>query len=146
MITLRIPNKVQWALFSAFAMSFVSGSLFFILKTWFLIEGDFGLEKHPWQYPLLKIHAASAFILMLLYGALWASHIQFGWRTKRSRKSGSAMVLVVGLQIVTAYLLYYLSNQTMRVITEYVHLFVGLTLPVTLALHIYLGRRNKAKH
>jgi len=142
MITLRISKKVQWSLFTAFAISFVTGVLFFVLKTWFLVEGDFGLEKHPWQFPLLKIHAASAFSIILLYGALWSTHVQFGWRSKRSRYTGVAICSVIGLQLISAYLLYYLSDQAVRLVTEYIHLAVGVSLPIALGVHIVLGRRN----
>jgi hypothetical protein len=143
MITLRISKKVQWALFMLISISLLTGWLFFALKTWFLVEGEFGLEKHPWQFPVLKIHAASAFLIMLLYGALWGSHVQFGWRSQRSRRSGTVMTSLIGLQVITAYLLYYLSDESMREFIEYLHLAIGTALPLGLITHIVFGRRYK---
>jgi hypothetical protein len=144
MITLKVSNQVQLALFIGIASSLVSGVLFFVLKTWFDIEGEFGSEKHPWQFPVLKIHAASAFFMMVFSGAMLGSHVQFGWRSKRSRNTGSVLVSLFTLQIGSAYSLYYLSDELARVITEYIHLGVGLILPLSLASHIILGRwKNK---
>ncbi|MBL4674195.1 MAG: hypothetical protein JKX81_18185 [Arenicella sp.] len=142
MITLKVSKQVQRALFIGIASSLVSGVLFFALKTWFDIEGEFGPEKHPWQFPTLKIHAASAFFMMIFSGAMHGSHVQFGWRSKRSRNTGSVLVSLFALQIGSAYSLYYLSDELTRVITEYIHLGVGLTLPLGLAAHIILGRRK----
>jgi hypothetical protein len=72
------------------------------------------------------------------------SHVQFGWRSKRSRNTGSVLVSLFTLQIGSAYSLYYLSDELARVITEYIHLGVGLILPLSLASHIILGRwKNK---
>lgn len=142
MITLKVSKQVQGALFIGIAVSLVSGVLFFALKTWFDIEGEFGPEKHFWQFPVLKIHAASAFFIMIFSGAMLGSHVQFGWRSKRSRNTGSMLVLLFGLQIGSAYSLYYLADDLARVITEYIHLGVGLVLPLSLAIHILLGRRK----
>jgi hypothetical protein len=141
MITLKVSTRVQRALFFGLASSVASGLLFFILKTWFDIEGDFGFEKHPWQFPVLKIHAASAFFMMIFSGAMLGSHVQFGWRSKRSRKTGITLVSIFALQIFSAYLLYYLSNDVARVVTEYIHLGIGLSLPIGLAAHIISGKR-----
>jgi len=143
MITLKVPKKFQLTLFASIAISLITGVLFFILKTWVLVEGEFGFEKHPWQYPTLKIHAASAFFIMLCYGAMWASHIELGWRSKRSRRTGIIIASVIGLQVITAYLLYYLSNENIRLITEYTHLAVGISIPLALYVHIRLAQKKR---
>jgi len=140
MITLKISKRVQLSLYSIVAISLITGVLFFVLKTWFDVEGDFGLEKHPWQFPVLKIHAASAFGMMLFSGAMLASHVQFGWRSQRSRKTGITLISIFSIQILSAYLLYYLANETARIITEYIHLAVGVSIPLALFAHIVLAR------
>lgn len=126
-------------------MSLVTGIAFFILKTWITVEGDFGLEKHPWQFPILKVHAASAFFIMIMFGAFLGSHVQYGWRTGRSRRTGIIMLIVLSIQIVTAYMLYYLSNESLRLVTEYVHLAVGASIVLALVVHIKAALRAKRR-
>jgi len=141
MITLKVSKRVQMALYIVLSLSLITGLMFFILKTWFNIEGEFGIEKHPWQFPVLKIHAASAFAMMLFSGAMFASHVQFSWKTKRSRKTGITLISIFSAQIITAYMLYYLSNDFARLITEYLHLAIGLSMPIALFAHIILFRK-----
>ncbi|HAC34490.1 MAG TPA: hypothetical protein DCF45_08235 [Gammaproteobacteria bacterium] len=120
----------------AYAVSVASGLLFFILNTWVTVEGDFGPQKHPWQYSTLKLHGAAAFAMMLFFGALLNHHIPQNWKGHAARRSGQAMTLIVSLQIVTAWLLYYLADETIRQWIVYLHLSAGLTLPLLLIVHI----------
>jgi len=145
MIKLKIPNKIRLSLYTALFISLVTGVTFFIMNTWVYVEGDFGPEKHPWQFSVLKTHAFSAFFIMLFYGAMWATHVQYGWRSKLSRRTGIAIVSVLGLQIISAYLLYYMANEGMRDITRYIHLGVGLSIPLVLYVHILIARRRYQK-
>lgn len=143
MISLRVPKSIKRLLIISLTASFVSGCLFFVLNTWITIEGDFGPEKHPWQFSTLKIHAAAAFAMMLLYGAFWGSHVPLAWRTKKSRNSGIGITVFIAIQIVSAYLLYYLANEFARSLTGWIHISVGLSLPIILALHIRAAKRSK---
>jgi len=108
-----------------------------------MVEGDFGPEKHPAQFASLQIHGISAFAIMVLYGAFWGSHVFLGWRTKRSRNTGIGLTTVMGLQIITAYLLYYVANDLFRVIAMWMHLSIGLSLPVWLTFHIKAAQKSK---
>jgi len=80
--------------------------------------------------------------MMLFLGAMFATHVQFGWRSKRSRRTGILLISIFSLQIISAYLLYYLANDTTRMVTEYIHLGIGLSLPIGLVAHITLGKRK----
>ena len=120
----------------AYASSLCTGVLFFILNTWVMVEGDFGPEKHPWQYPTLKLHGASAFVMMLFFGALLNRHIPANWRLATGRRSGQLLTAAVTLQILTAWLLYYLADEQIRQWIAYGHLGVGLLLPCLLMVHI----------
>lgn len=108
-----------------------------------MVEGEFGPEKHPAQFMSLKIHGISAFAIMVLYGAFWGSHVFLGWRTKRSRNTGIGLSTVIGVQIVTAYLLYYVANDVFRAFAMWIHLGIGLSLPVWLTLHIRAAQKDK---
>lgn len=142
MISLRIPKTVKRTLILFILMSFITGCLFFTLNRWVTIEGDFGLQKHPWQFLSLQMHAFSGFAMMLLYGAFLGSHAPLAWRAKRSRKSGVGLGSFIGVQVITAYGLYYLANEFARDIVAWAHLGVGLSLPLALYVHIKAAKKQ----
>jgi hypothetical protein len=143
MITLTVSQRVQKTLYAGIILSLVTGIAFFILKTWITVEGDFGPEKHAWQFPILQIHAASAFFIMIMFGAFLGSHVQYGWRTGRSRKTGVTLLTALSVQISTAYMLYYLSNQSLRIVAEYTHLAIGTSIALLLIFHVKISRQAK---
>jgi hypothetical protein len=142
-ITVKIPLNYKKFLFSLLTISWVSGILFFILKTWFLVEGEFGPEKHPLQQPLLMLHGASAFLLMISYGALITGHVPSAWKLNRSRYIGITLVSILSFQIISAYMLYYLANESLRDIIAYMHLFAGISIPFILTTHIIIGIKRR---
>jgi ABC-type transport system involved in cytochrome c biogenesis permease subunit len=74
--------------------------------------------------------------MLMSFGALLAAHIPYGWKSTRSRKSGLFISILVLLQIILGYLLYYLANETVRQYTGYVHIVFGLVMPVALYIHL----------
>lgn len=144
-ITSRIPVFYRRFLYTITAASWLTGLMFFVLSRWFMVEGEFGPEKHPWQFPTLMIHGASAFLMMISYGALLISHVPAGWRLNRLRYLGIALISLVALQIITAWLLYYLGNETVREIVVWCHLAAGFALPFVLGAHILTGIRQRAR-
>ncbi|MEM7352010.1 MAG: hypothetical protein AAF657_14515 [Acidobacteriota bacterium] len=141
--SVRIPGAQRWLLFALLAISWLSGVSFFVLNTWVTIEGEFGPEKHPWQFGVLKTHGAAAFLMMIGFGFLLASHVPPGWRIRRMRPLGLVLVSAVALQIITAYLLYYLGDETFRQSSSYVHSFIGVSLPLVLLAHLRQGVRRR---
>lgn len=133
---------MRLVLFITLAVSWFTGLGFFLLDTFFQIEGEFGIEKSPWQNPALTIHGASAFLMMVWFGGLVATHVPMGWRTKRLRFWGITLISAIALQIFTAYLLYYLANEFARETIKWAHLVVGLTLPAILTGHILAGIKD----
>tara|TARA_R110002096_G_scaffold199271_17_gene383132 strand:- start:4557 stop:4997 length:441 start_codon:yes stop_codon:yes gene_type:complete len=142
-VSIRIPWSYRTFLFLFILLSWTTGIAFYILNNFIEMEGEFGPQKHPWQYPLLKIHGASAFLMMITYGYLLATHIPAGWKAKRSRKAGLLLVATQGFLIVTAYLLYYAGwEEEVRKYLVWTHASVGFTFPFLVALHIVSGRRR----
>lgn len=145
-ITFKIPFNFRVALFSLLTASWVSGVVFYILHRWFVIEGEFGPEKHSWQQPVLMIHGASAFLMMICYGALLFAHVPSSWKLNRLRYLGISLVVAFAFQIITAYLLYYLSNEDVREIVANMHAFNGLLIPFLLTTHIVVGIRSGVRY
>jgi MFS family permease len=140
-ISLRIPVVYRRIFYGLLTLSLCSGLIFFALNRWVEIEGEFGPQKHPLQAIFIRIHGAAAFLMLISFGTLLAAHIPYGWKSRRSRKSGIVIFSLVFLQILLGYLLYYLANEFIREYTGYVHIIFGLIIP--LALYVHIRQRRK---
>jgi len=147
--SVRIEKRLKFGVFGLITTSWITGIAFFILDNWLWIEGEFGPEKNPLQFPTLKIHAASAFLLMIGFGFLLASHVLVSFPVKRMRPTGIALFSAFCFLIVSAYGLYYIGNDSFRQIVGYTHAGVGCLFPFFLVGHILQGKafrhRNKQK-
>ena len=145
----RVHTKMSWAFRSILALSILTswstGLSFYIFNNFIEVIGEFGPEKHPLQFTLLKIHGAGAFFMMITYGYLLASHIPIGFRAKRERVLGLLLTFTQLLLIFTAYYLYYGSDQERRELVAWTHFSVGFFYPFIIILHIFVGRRNSQK-
>lgn len=140
----KIPVPYRRILYTVLALGWLSGIGFFIFNNYMTIEGDFGSEKHPWQFPLLKIHGATAFFMMICYGALLTSHLPAGWKRGRGKKLGISLISLVAIQILSAYSLYYMTDEVVRGYMVYLHLVSGVLLPIVLTTHVINGRKYSA--
>ncbi len=123
--------------------SWVTGVTFFILNNYVQIDGEFGPQKHPAQFLFLKIHGASAFAMMISFGYLLATHVPIGYRAKRERILGLLLTGVQALLVVSAYYLYYGSDEDRRSLVAWTHLSLGVIYPFIIALHVVFGKNNR---
>ncbi len=142
-ITSRVPVSYQTMLCVFLAVSWFTGLAFFVLDTFVQIEGEYGPMRHPAQQPALSIHGASAFLMMMMIGAIALNHVPLSWRLKTLRFLGISLLVAFSVQIGTAYVLYYASGELLREVVKYVHLVVGLSLPLWLLVHITTARRRR---
>ena len=137
---LQLDRRLRWSLYAAFALLFATGAAWLFadqLKD--SADGEF------WQATIanvLMIHGGAAMVTLLLLGAIFPIHIARAWRGRLNRVSGSIMVICNAVLILTAFGLYYLGAETLRPWASDVHIVVGFALPVLIALHIWLGRRQ----
>ena len=143
-ISVTMPTFFRRSLYTLLAVSWCTGLTFFVFLNWVTIEGDFGPEKHPLQFSILQLHGACAFLMMMFYGALLGAHLPASWKTKRSRNIGIGLATLIGLQIISAYGLYYLSDEEIRQWVSWFHLGLGGGLPVMLATHVVMGLRSRS--
>jgi hypothetical protein len=125
----------------------VAGLLFGTGAAWFVVDRlkDVGSGSETWQDAsawLLMLHGGAAMLFLLLLGALIALHVRIGWRLRNNRLSGSVMLTLNALLVVTAFGLYYAASETLRHWTSDIHIAIGLGFPLLLALHAFLGRRS----
>ncbi len=140
---IRLTKLHRRSLIALFLFSWLSGIAFFSLDRWGAVEGEFGPEKHPWQFTVLKSHGAAAFLMMINFGFLLAAHVPKGWRVRDMRPLGLVLVLAVSISISTAYLLYYLGDEGLRQVTRTIHISVGFCLPFLLLAHLRQGLRRR---
>jgi hypothetical protein len=96
------------------------------------------LGVRPWlgEPLLMKIHGGAAMAALVLIGGLVPGHVTIGWGLRRNRPSGTALLAVCGLLTVTGFFLYYTGDETARDAWSYVHLALGIFLPMALGVHL----------
>lgn len=132
----RVAHLPFWQSFSThsiFLICAVSGVLY-LLSRQFEIK-LFPLENHS----ILVAHGFSAYLFVLLFGAVLPNHIKGGWHNKRNRISGGSMVLVMALLLLSGLFLYY-GDET-RDAALWVHWVIGCGLVLLFPLHVIRGRR-----
>lgn len=144
-IALHFPRVWKAALYAVILTSWLTGSLWFYLHRWVLIEGEFGEEHSAWEPVLLKIHGASAMLMTIYFGYLLASHVPTGLRSRRNQLLGWLLLGSVALLIATSYGLYYIGGESFRSVVSWSHLSIGLCLPLVLGMHIAVGHRRPTR-
>src|SRR5215472_17660162 len=91
----------------------------------------------------MKIHGAAAMAILVLVGMLLTGHVRSAWRARRNRANGSLFLGAFGILTITGYGLYYAGAESLRSWTSWIHLGLGLALPLLLILHIWLGKRTR---
>lgn len=143
LIDVRLRTWLRRTLYAVLALSACTGMTFYVLKRWFQIEGEFGPQSHPWQYPALQVHGGSAMLMTMLIGAMLLNHVPASWRTHRSRPHGLLLAGSLLTMLILAWCLYYLGQAGARDWVATVHWVVGLTLPLQLGGHVLLGRKSR---
>tara|TARA_B100001564_G_C20459359_1_gene587256 strand:- start:334 stop:798 length:465 start_codon:yes stop_codon:yes gene_type:complete len=144
-VKVRIAKPYRLWIYSVFALIWASGVTFFVLSTWFQIEGDYGVQKHPFEFTALQIHGFAAFIMMVTYGYFLGTHVQAAWKVKPKRTFGVMLMIMPVFLMITAYLLYYIAQDVARQIIAYMHAGVGFFLPFILISHVLRNRKKKKK-
>ena len=142
------PDLIRLKPFHRRLLYSVLALLFFTGATWgywnYLVSapGDFEMNAKAWA---MKIHGAAAMAILLLVGMLLTGHVRFAWRARRNRGNGSLFLGAFGILTVTGYGLYYAGSESLRAWTRWIHLGVGLALPLLLIFHIWLGKRTRPR-
>ena len=138
---MRLNPSFLRATYALFATLLATGAAWLAADA--LKDGDGGEAWQAIAANLLMIHGGAAMAALVLLGALYPMHMRLGWRSNRNRVSGSVMVTINGLLIVTAFGLYYSGSDVLRAWTGYIHIAAGLALPMLFGMHLLLGRRSR---
>jgi hypothetical protein len=141
--SIRLKRLQSCFLYAVLALVFLSG-VAWAYWNYFVASppGDFEMGAKAWA---MKIHGAAAMAVLVLIGMLLNAHVRFAWRAGRNRANGSVFLSAFAILIITGYGLYYAGGEGLRAWTSWIHLAVGLVLPILLLIHILLGRRTRPK-
>jgi hypothetical protein len=137
---IRLKRWQRYFLYAVLALLFVSGVAWSYWNYFIASPGDFEMTAKAWA---IRIHGAAAMAILVLVGMLLSGHVRFAWRVRRNRANGSLFLGAFGILTITGYGLYYAGGETLRAWTSWIHVGVGLALPLFLILHIWLGRRTR---
>jgi cbb3-type cytochrome oxidase subunit 3 len=137
--SIRLKRLQRYFLYAVLALLFLSG-VAWAYWNYLRSPGDFEISAKTWA---MKIHGAAAMAVLVLIGMLLTAHVRFAWRARRNRANGSVFLSAFAVLTITGYGLYYAGGERLRAWTSWIHLAVGLALPILLLIHIFLGRRTR---
>lgn len=137
---IRLRPLQRRLLYGVLGLLFLSGVAWASWNYLVASQGDFETSAKAWA---MKIHGAAAMAVLVLVGMLLTGHVRFAWRARRNRVNGSLFLGAFGILTVSGYGLYYAGGERLRAWTSWIHLAVGLALPLFLILHILLGKRTR---
>ena len=141
----RLGLSARRALYATIAATVLSGAWWLWIhfaSTLFASRND-DLQRFAREAVALKVHGATAFAILLALGAMGAYHVRRGWGIGRNRGSGSMVVALCAILVVSGYALYYLVSEDNRTAVSVLHWALGLALVPLLIVHIALGRRSR---
>lgn len=137
---MRLKSSFRYSIYAAFAALFLTGA------SWLVADWQKNISTDEiWQQTaayLLMAHGGTAMVTLLLLGALIPVHVLRSWRSGNNLVTGSLMITLNTLLVVTAFGLYYLGSETVRPWMSWIHLVVGFCVPLLFTLHVFLGRRR----
>jgi uncharacterized membrane protein len=138
---IRLKRTHRVLLYGVLALLFLSGVGWALLNYFADPSAD---QVTAAKSLVMKVHGAAAMAILVLIGMLLTSHVQFAWRARRNRLNGSIFLAVFAVLTLTGYALYYAGSETLRSCASWIHLAVGLALPLFLLVHVLLGKRTRS--
>lgn len=138
--SIRLKRLQRYSLYAVLFLLFFSGGAWTYWNYLIGSPGDFEASAKAWA---MKIHGAAAMAILVLIGMLLSAHVRFAWRARRNRGNGSVFLSAFAVLTVTGYGLYYAGGERPRAWMSWIHLAVGLALPILLLVHIFLGKRTR---
>ncbi len=141
----RLGSTHRGLIYAIVTALFVTGAVWAGLH---YLSGAVGLEVREVlavNATLMKVHGGAAMMALVLLGTLLPRHVRIGWKLGRNGRSGVLMLVLCGVLSASGYLLYYAGGEAIRLATSWIHLAVGLALPLPLTAHVWrLVRERRA--
>jgi len=137
---IRLRRLQRYFLYAVLVLVFFSGVAWAYWNYLVALPSDFEISAKAWA---MKIHGAAAMAVLVLVGMLLNEHVRLAWRARRNRANGSVFLGAFAFLTITGYGLYYAGGERLRAWTSWIHLVIGLVLPILLLIHIFLGKRTR---
>ncbi|MGZ3652406.1 MAG: hypothetical protein ACXVB9_00135 [Bdellovibrionota bacterium] len=134
---MKIRFRFRALLYSVSLALLATGVIWELLDRFVTVSTAIGEMKHPAQPWVLRLHGAAALISVFVFGQLYSSHIRPSWRSRRKRWTGSILVGVITVLILSGYLLYYSSGDEFRSLVSFSHLWLGIAAPAPFLFHLF---------
>lgn len=140
---IRLSRRHEWTVYLVVTAVFITGVAWIWLHYFVRGSVEFGNAPHPAEPWLMKLHGAAAMAMLIVLGTLLPYHAKFAWRAGRNRRTGSTVLAIFAFLIATGYGLYYSGDERLRAWISNAHLYIGLALPVVIALHVWRGKKTR---
>lgn len=138
--SIRLKRAHRYFLYATLALLFFSGVAWACFNYFAVLPNEFESTSKSLA---MKIHGAAAMVILVLIGTLLNAHVKFAWRDGRNRINGALFLGAFAILTLTGYGLYYVGGEKLRAWTSWIHLAVGLFLPFSLLIHVWLGRSTR---
>lgn len=132
---MKVQRLLKIVFYLSFSILYLSGVADFVLGK--ILTSPMG--SPPEQALALRVHGIAGLWFLFLFGHFFKAHILPSLRGVRHRRTGILLWLALGLLSVSVPLLYYLSNETLRDATVFVHTYLGIAVLAFLLMHIGLA-------
>jgi len=133
--TAKLAEWQKWLLCISGGALWLSGAAWLLLHYLGHAKGEFGPETNPAEPWMMRLHGFVLLPALLGVGGMFVAHIPKGWDHARQRIAGVVLGTVLGLLILSGYLLYYVGDDRARDWVSKAHWIVGLGLPVVFIWH-----------
>ena len=133
--TAKLAEWQKWLLCLSGGALWLSGGAWLLLHYFGQAQGAFGPETNPAEPWMMRLHGFALLPALLGIGGMFVVHIPKGWTHVRQRVAGVALGAVLGLLILSGYLLYYVGDDMVRGWASKAHCIVGLGVPAVFIWH-----------
>ena len=146
MLHLKTARLARWQvrlLCYSGGLLWVTGAIWLLLHNFGQIEGAFGPQTNPAEPWMMRLHGAAMLAALLGAGSLLVVHVWRGWHYRSERVLGLMLTIIVGLLILSGYLLYYVGDEALRPLISAGHWIAGLIILPIFILHYRRGKRSR---
>jgi hypothetical protein len=138
-----LTRRQKTAIYGVLGALWLSGALWLPVHFFLRQHGEFGDVPNPLEHWLIVAHGAGAFAALWLGGWMWRAHVTPWRRIGLRRRSGTTLLWIGGVLIVSGYLLYYAPGELPRACISPLHWVVGLVAVAALLVHALRSERYR---
>ncbi len=138
----RLSASLRSAVHLVFSVLWLSGVGWLLLHYFAARPGEFGLERHPLEAPLLLVHGVVAMLALFVLGWFAALHSADGSRRRTRRASGWVLSTLIGVLAIAGCLQFFVSGEGAQSVLRLVHEVCGVALLLPVIAHLWSFSSN----